>query len=153
MYRRIEIKYLRGGIKMEVKVCMRCKKMFQYITGPSICPKCRQIEEEQFQKVKEYLRENPGAAMNVVSEETSVPVKLIQSFLKQGRLEVVPGSPMMIQCEKCGAPIVTGKYCNKCKAELVGELSAVASEITRAKDANSEHHNEKMRFLKSDRIR
>lgn len=153
MYRRIVIKYLRGGIKMEVKVCTRCKKMFQYITGPNVCPKCRQIEEEQFQKVKEYLRENPGAAMNVVSEETSVPVKLIQSFLKQGRLEVVPGSPMMIHCEKCGLPIVTGKYCNKCKAELVGELSAVASEITKAKDANAEQHNEKMRFLKSERIK
>lgn len=135
---------------MEVKVCVRCKKMFQYITGPTVCPKCKQIEEEQFQKVKEYLRENPGATMNTVSEETHVSVKLIQSFLKQGRLEVVPGSPMMLSCERCGASIVTGKYCNKCKNEMVGQLSALAHDMT-AHQAQNEH-KEKMRFLKSDRI-
>lgn len=134
---------------MEVKVCSRCKKMFQYITGPRVCPKCKQIEEEQFQKVKEYLRENPGAALNTVSEETQVSVKLIESFLKQGRLEVVPGSPMMLSCERCGASILTGKYCNKCKNELVGELSAVAQDIT-AHQKESEH-KEKMRFFKSER--
>lgn len=136
---------------MEVKVCKRCKKMFQHITGPSICPRCKQIEEEQFQKVKEYLIENPGAAMNVVSEETHVSVELIQSFLRQGRLQVVPGSPMMIKCEKCGVSITTGKYCNKCKAELVGELSALAHEMAHSKEEQTSNHKEKMRFLQSDR--
>ena len=136
---------------MEVKVCKHCKKMFQYITGPVICPRCKQIEEEQFQKVKEYLRENPGAAMNVVSEETQVSVKLIQSFLRQGRLQIAPGSPISLVCEKCGAPILTGKYCNQCKNELVNQLSAVAHDI-QASNASHEEAKEKMRFLKSDRI-
>lgn len=135
---------------MEVKVCARCKKMYQYIAGPNVCPRCKQIEEEQFQKVKDYLRENPGATMNTVSDETKVSVKLIQNFLKQGRLEVVPGSPMMLTCERCGESIITGKYCNKCKAELVGELSAIAHDMTAGQ--RKEEHNEKMRFLKSDRI-
>ena len=45
---------------MEVKVCRGCKKMFQYIAGAELCPRCKQIEEEHFQKVKEYLRGGEG---------------------------------------------------------------------------------------------
>ncbi|WP_054739642.1 hypothetical protein [Cellulosilyticum ruminicola] len=63
---------------------------------------------------------------------------------------MVPGSPMMLTCERCGASILTGKYCNKCKAELVGELSVVAHDMTSVQ--KKLEHTEKMRFLKSDRI-
>lgn len=135
---------------MEVKVCRHCKKMFQYVAGEMICPKCKQIQEDQFQKVKEYLRENPGAAMNTVSEETKVTVKLIQKFLKEGRLEVVPGSPISLTCEKCGAPVLSGRYCNKCKSDLVNQLSDVVKDIKSAHEPDKEIA--KMRFLQSDKI-
>ena len=136
---------------MEIKVCKQCKKMFQYMVGPVICPRCKQVQEEQFQKVKEYLRENPGATMNTVSAETSVPIKLIQAFLKEGRLEIVPGSPISLSCEKCGAAIPTGRYCNKCKTELVNELSNPAKEITTShKDEHSD--NAKMRFFRTEQL-
>lgn len=139
---------------MEVKTCRRCKKIFQYIAGAEICQKCRQKEEDMFQVVKDYLRKNPGASMNLVSEETEVPVTLIESFLRQGRLEVSPGSPISLTCETCGEKITTGRYCIRCSNQLANELSGAAKEMSnRNLKTLEESTREKMRFLKSDRIK
>jgi hypothetical protein len=123
-----------------------------------VCPKCKQKEEEMFQVVKEYLRKNPGAAMSIVSEETEVPVSLIESFLRQGRLEVTADSPIALTCEGCGTKIFTGRFCTKCHSGLVNELSGAAKQITDAHKLDAAHDGktdktEKMRFLKSDRIK
>jgi flagellar operon protein (TIGR03826 family) len=127
--------------------------MFQYITGPDICPKCKQNEEELFQIVKAYLRKNPGAAMNEVSEETEVSISIIENFLKQGRLEVSPNSPIALSCESCGSKILTGRFCSKCHSNLVGELSNTSKKMTDELSAKKIEKTEKMRFLRSDRIK
>lgn len=138
---------------MEVRVCRRCKKMFQYVAGPTVCPRCRQVEEEMFQKVKDYLRENKGASMREVSEETEVPVSLIESFLRQGRLEVSPDSPIALTCEICGAQISTGRYCAHCKGQLMSGLQDASSDLHRKNEQQEEQPKERMRYLKSDRIK
>jgi len=126
--------------------------MFQHVTGNNVCPKCKQKEEEMFQVVKDYLRKNPGASMSVVSEETEVAIALVESFLRQGRLEVTPGSAIALTCESCGAKIFTGRFCSKCSSNLVGELTSVAKQMTED-NQNKVEKNEKMRFLKADRIK
>lgn len=141
-----------GGENMDVRVCKHCKRMFQHISGPSICPRCKQVEEEQFQTVKEYLRKNPGAMMHIVSSDTKVPISLIESFLKQGRLEVSADSPIALSCESCGTKIPTGKYCKKCQEELVSSLSAAVKEIQKS-SVKEEKTGEKMRFLQPSRIK
>lgn len=138
---------------MDVRVCKRCKKMFQHISGPDICPKCKQNEEELFQIVKAYLRKNPGAAMHEVSQETEVSISLIESFLRQGRLEVSPNSPIALSCETCGVKILTGRFCSKCHSSLVGDLSNTSKKMSEELSAKKTEKSEKMRFLKSDRIK
>lgn len=132
---------------MDVKTCKRCKKLFQYVTGPAVCPRCKEVEEQQFQRVKEYLIENPGASLNVVNEETGVSVQLIQYFLKQGRLQVAPGSPISLECEKCGKPITTGRYCKACQGQLYQELVGAAHDIQKAQGDKEKlfHKGDKMR--------
>ena len=136
---------------MEVKVCRGCKKMFQYITGPVLCPKCKQLEEEQFLKVKDYLRENPGSTMYAVTQATGVSAALIEKFLKQGRLQVAENSPIALICERCGKKIPTGKFCNACKKEISEELTGVKNSIV-AKEKEKENAQAKMRFLQSDKL-
>lgn len=136
---------------MEVKVCRNCKKMFQYTTGPVLCPKCKQIEEELFLKVKEFLRENPGATLYEVTQVTGVSARLIEKYLRQGRLQVAIGSPMALNCERCGKKIVTGKYCNECKKEISDELTGVKDSIVAQEQAKNNPHA-KMRFLQSDKV-
>lgn len=136
---------------MDVRVCRRCKKMFQYIAGPTVCPNCIKKEEEFFQLVKDYLKEKPGATMKEVSEQTGVSIPLIENFLRQGRLQVSPDSPIGISCERCGAKITTGRFCTKCSNEMIHDLTDVAKEMenTQKQKLKTEHQGEKMRFLNS----
>jgi len=136
---------------MEVRVCHGCKKIFQYITGPIMCPRCKQLEEEMFLKVKDYLRENPGANVYEVNQETGVSAALIEKFLKQGRLQVAADSPMALTCERCARKISTGRYCNACKNEISAELN----EMKRSFVESEKKHDDagaKMRFLQSDKV-
>lgn len=138
---------------MDVRICNGCKKMFQYIAGPTLCPNCRKKEEEMFQTVKDYLRENPGANMYHVSQATNVSAALIEKFLREGRLQVSADSPIALACEKCGRKITTGRLCSECKKEISVELNDMRREIAsrNAKDDNTSA-NAKMRYLKSEQL-
>ncbi len=130
--------------------------MYQYISGPSICPQCKKKEEEQFQVVKEYLRKNPGASMQQVSIDTDTPVGLIESFLRQGRLQVSPDSPIALSCENCGAKILSGRYCNRCSSEVNSSINDMAKELNATHELKlkkEKSDKDRMHFLQSDRIK
>lgn len=137
---------------MEVKVCRSCKKIFQYISGPEICHQCREAEEELFQKVKEYLREHPGANTYEINQETGVSAKLVEKFLRQGRLEVAPDSALFLGCERCGKKITTGRFCNNCTNEVTNQLNEVKKMLI-ASDKDNQGTNPKMRYLGTDKIK
>lgn len=106
---------------MNIKNCTRCGKIYNY-DHFKICPVCRRKDEDDFEKVKAYLREYPGADIQTVSDETGVDTRKIIEFLKEGRLEVGEGSQLLIQCESCGASIKTGRFCEKCATNISREL-------------------------------
>ena len=115
---------------MEIKVCRRCKKIFQYMTGPELCRNCKEYEETLFRKVKEYLREHPGANMYEVHKETNVSAALIEKFLRQGRLQVSPDSPIALGCERCGNKISTGRFCGACANEMTAQINEAKKSIS-----------------------
>lgn len=106
---------------MNVKNCKKCGKIYNY-DGFPICYHCRKEEDELFQRVREYIYDNPQATIHVVSEETGVSTKKILSFLRQGRLEIKDGHNLILDCERCGQPIKTGRFCDKCAYEIEKEL-------------------------------
>ncbi|NMA67732.1 MAG: flagellar operon protein YvyF, partial [Clostridiaceae bacterium] len=94
----------------EVKNCRRCKKIFMYAVGPQICEKCKKLEEEEFERVRLFLRDFPGATIQEVSRETEVSTQLIYRFLKEGRIEVADDSPIALLCENCSTRIKSGRF-------------------------------------------
>ncbi|MBZ2174818.1 MerR family transcriptional regulator [Schnuerera sp. xch1] len=106
---------------MDVRNCSRCGKIYAY-NGFNICPECRREDEEDFKKVKEYIDENPKANVAEVSEKVEVDSKKIIEFLRQGRLEIREESNLILSCEKCGAPIRTGRFCEKCTVKMEREF-------------------------------
>ncbi len=108
---------------MNLRNCARCGKMFNYIGGQPVCEACKKAIEEDFQKVKQYIVDNPRAGLKEIAEENGVTTKQIQQWIREERLMFTSDSPLQIQCENCGAQIQTGRYCAKCKASMANNLN------------------------------
>lgn len=136
---------------MNIVTCKKCRRMFNYVMGDRLCPACRQKTEEEFQEVKKFLRANPNASMKEVSEECNVSVDQIRQWLREERL-ILTGETPQLTCDSCGAMIVSGKLCQKCKNETLNALKSVTAENDRKKALEEEAKKKKpekskMRFL------
>ena len=135
----------------DVRNCRKCGKLYNYIGGVPKCPQCKELEEEDFKRVKQYLYENPGASLTQVSTELEVSIELIRRFLKDGRLEITnEEGNMILECENCGKSISSGRYCQECERNLASGLRSAASQIKSELDSQSADANSKsfgMRYL------
>ena len=103
----------------EPKICVKCGRMFTYLGfGHYYCSVCKIRDEEEFTKVKDYIYEHGVAPALEVSEMTGVSMKIIQQYLREGRLEIPEGSPIFIKCEKCSIDIRSGRLCSNCATSL-----------------------------------
>lgn len=139
---------------MDVRNCRRCGRIFNYVAGPFICPRCREEMEAKFQEVKTFIRENPGVGIQEVSEACEIDKSQIYQWLREERLELAEGSMISLSCESCGKMIKSGKYCENCKRELTNGFKQAVSRPAPAqpekkvtKDASS-----RMRYLERDKM-
>lgn len=133
---------------MDVRNCRSCGKLFNYISGSFVCPACRDALEEKFQEVKKYIYDNPGATISRVSEACEVEAGQIRQWIREERLEFSEGA-MEMGCEKCGTPIASGRFCTKCKNEMVNQLSGAFGQSSPSKPEpkKDDRQSPKMRFL------
>ncbi len=132
---------------MDVRNCRNCGRMFNYLGGPSVCPICRDNAEKDFEKVRDFIRENPRANIQQISDECEVTVQQINQWVREERLEFAKDSPIMLECESCGASIRTGRYCEKCKNNMASDLtSAFKKPMAPAPEPKRQHESDKMRF-------
>jgi hypothetical protein len=124
---------------MDVKVCKNCRRLFNYMYGPELCPECTKllsgnrveptkgttpvilnanvsVDEAKFAQVRDYVMSNPKATVTQIAEENDViPSKLFE-WIREDRLEFSSESEYAwFTCEKCGAKIKSGRLCNRCK--------------------------------------
>lgn len=109
---------MRWGESMNVRNCKVCGRIFNYVMGPLTCPRCREEKEAKFQEVKKYVFEHHGADIAEVSRECDVEPSQIRQWIREERLQFADDSPIAISCESCGTMIRTGRFCEKCKAEM-----------------------------------
>ncbi len=135
---------------MDVRNCRTCGRLFNYIGGPpNTCPACREELEKKFQKVKEYIRENPKVSMQQIADDNEVTTNQIRQWIREERLQFTDDSDIGIECENCGATIKTGRFCENCKNTMANNLS---SAIEKPKPAPEEPKKKaepknKMHFL------
>lgn len=134
---------------MNVRNCRKCGRLYNYIPGPPICPACREALEKKFQEVKDYIRDNKMASIPQVAEACDVSTSQIQQWLREERLELAEGSGIALACENCGGPIVTGRFCEKCKSSMANEFgnSIRQPEMPKPEPKKDTRDNPKMRFL------
>lgn len=134
---------------MNIRNCRVCGRIFNYLQGAPVCPACRDNLEAKFQEVKEYIREHKGVGIQEVAEACDVDPAQIRQWLKDDRLEVTEDSPMFLNCESCGAPIRSGKFCEKCKNNMSKGLNEVlkANRPEPQPQKKSNDDSARMRFL------
>lgn len=130
---------------MDIRNCKNCGKIYKY-DGFNICRSCRRDAEQDFKKIKEYIYEYPGADISEVHEATEVEVDKIIGFLRDGRLEIAKGGNLILECEKCGISITTGRFCDKCSLELQKELGGVV-DSARSKNKELASKDAKFRYI------
>lgn len=129
-----------------------CGKIFNYVVGPVICPQCKELKEEKFQEVKKYISEHRGADILQVSEECDVDPNQIRQWIREERLQFADDSPIKIACEGCGTMIRSGRFCDKCRAEMTSgfkEAMGLKNKPSMNEPARKETKSggSKMRFL------
>ena len=93
--------------------CARCGKLFNRLSRP-ICPDCAKEEERQAEAVMAFVRENPSAAIDEISEATGVDSKLVLRLIRDDRLRAASAYTITCNCRACGVPISDGQYCASC---------------------------------------
>lgn len=106
--------------------CSICGRLFAYQQGRTICSRCMEQEEGQYMVVRKYVRDHPGATVFEVAEETGVEEEIILQFLRDGRLQS-RGFTEVLECQRCGTRIDSGKYCANCLHQLDSQLRGVIS--------------------------
>ncbi len=136
---------------MDVRNCRQCGRIYNYIGGPykHLCPDCVRKMEDKFVEVKEYINEYDKATIAEVSAECDVSVKQIEKWVREERLCFSADSPIGIACEKCGAMIKSGRFCDNCKGSMANSFSnAYREEKPQPNNAAQERREKaRMRFL------
>ena len=110
---------------MDVRNCKSCGKLFNYLGGTPICAECAKGLEAKFDEVKKYIYDHPGAGIQEVSTEMDVSVAQIRKWLKEERLSFSENSEIALNCERCGARILTGRFCKSCKDSMTKDLGSL----------------------------
>lgn len=132
---------------MEVKNCRMCGRLFNYLGGQRICPDCKKKLEDKFQQVKRYIYDNPKANVDKIAEDNDVEVQQIRQWVREERLQFSKDSSVKLQCENCGAPILTGRFCEKCKKQMADNLSDSIRRPERPNPFAEKKGSDRMRFL------
>lgn len=132
---------------MNVLNCKSCGNLFNYLSGPPLCPVCSKKLEEKFQFTKDFIRENPGANINLISQECKVSIPQLKKWVREERLTFAENSPIGIECESCGKMIRTGRFCNECKTKMIGQLDNMYAKPEPEPVKKKEKTKDRMRFL------
>ena len=128
---------------MEVRNCRGCGKLYNYIGGPyrNLCPNCIEKIEEKYLEVKEYIQDHHNATMTEVAEECDVSTRQIEQWIRDERLVIADDSPIGITCERCGASIKSGRFCERCKNKMANNLGSMYGESNAAVALNLCNHS------------
>ena len=129
--------------------CKKCGGELEYVAlGEYKCRSCGYVEMDDFGKIRTFLAENGPSPAIVINQATGVSLDKINSYLRQGKIEIPEGSNIYIRCENCGTEIRYGRFCPACAAKLSKSLQGIEiGETPKVKRANTG----KMRFIGSDK--
>lgn len=132
---------------MEVKNCRDCGRLFNYMGGQRLCPKCREKLEEKFVEVKRYIEEHKTAQLQEISDDNDVSIQQIKQWVREERLTFTEDSIVGIECESCGVTIKTGRFCESCKKQMSNGFDNAIKKELPPEQKKDPRERARMRFL------
>ncbi len=118
--------FMKEFIERKPNRCSKCKGRLKYLGGGHYqCFDCGNEELDDFGKIKDYVDEHGASPAVVISDQTDVPIDLINAMLHEGRLEIPDGSSIYIECESCGCSIRYGRFCPDCIRARTNNVSGI----------------------------
>ena len=77
--------------------------------------------------------------------------KQIKQWLREERLQFSEDSAVLLNCESCGAPIRSGRFCDKCKASMAQTLGNTYKKDKPKAEPKKKDTNEKPKMHYLDR--
>ena len=105
----------------ELRNCKKCNRLFSSIEGSILCSRCNVNVDDGFNRVREYIYDNPVSSIKDVSKGTSVSSDIILKWIRDGRIVLAENSSISF-CQRCGSPMDGGRFCGKCVKELADGL-------------------------------
>ena len=138
---------------MALRNCARCGKLFTAVSSSmKLCVDCDREDQEQFNKVKEYLKEHSTATVIEITKATGVERKQIFEWVKSGQLDIASVVDLGLSCESCGKPIKSGRFCIECAARIESDARKSLSE-SEPKSRDADKRKERAGFHMADSIR
>lgn len=136
----------------ELRNCPDCGKLFVRLNR-NLCSDCAEKEEEEFEKVRLYLKENRGISVDKASEETGVETKKIIKWVREGRIEAdLKG--FFLNCRRCGVEIEEGNFCANCAKALASQFEDATGSIKNGGSGNEQFLDPKKKGMYSaDRVK
>lgn len=104
-------------------ICAKCGGLMIFKgVGEYQCEVCRNVEYDDYGKVRAYLEKNHGATTMMIAENTGVSQKDIRQMVKESRFEVTMDSKSFLVCEVCGKSVRSGRYCLECEKKVNTQL-------------------------------
>jgi len=108
---------------MILRNCKVCGKVITHSGLRKLCRECTEERDEQYLRVRDFIKNNPNVAIEVVSEATEVEERRIREFIREGLIHPTELDDFPVNCQRCGKPIIKGTYCPICQQELASNLN------------------------------
>ncbi len=129
-------------MEFKPKKCKWCGRLFQN-SAHDICADCIKKLDDDFLVARDYIYENPTTNIATLCEDTGIEEREIMHFLREGRL-ILSSADAGLRCEKCAAPISTGRFCRNCQDKLKNAFGTTSTETSNQPDTYKKDDSDQM---------
>lgn len=103
---------------MGIYTCRRCGKQYESNRLTSgICDDCTAEALDKYHQVRDYLWRHPGTTASDIAKACDCNILQVMRWVKEDRFMLSDDSRIALYCEICGRRIVSGRYCEACRAK------------------------------------
>ncbi|HIJ64475.1 MAG TPA: hypothetical protein HPP77_00885 [Candidatus Hydrogenedentes bacterium] len=116
-------------MELSLANCARCGGLYRKIRS-SVCPKCQDAEDADYEKVRDALCYEPDLTFDQVAEIAGVEPKCVLRMLNEDRFSTTLLADPPI-CGRCGAPAISRKkrLCESCLRAMDLEFAEALRKI------------------------